>query len=150
MAQSMRRPLVVIALLACAAFAAGGCVSSKRLGLLYARDGQLDKALAAFSSAIERDPRDAETYSNRGVIHAAQGRVPQAFADYDRALSLNPRFAPASLNKARLLERVGRIAEAIAAYRAAVELMGPDDASLREFARERMRALEPLLRRQEV
>jgi tetratricopeptide (TPR) repeat protein len=149
-AASIGRSLILIILLAGVVCGIGGCMSAKRLGLAYAREGQLDQALAAFSSAIEKDPKDAEVYSNRGVIYAAKGFVPQAFADYDRALALNPHFAPASLNKARLLERMGRIAESLAVYRDAVGYLGPDDASLSDFATERIGALEVILRRHQI
>jgi tetratricopeptide (TPR) repeat protein len=62
------------------------------LGDLYYRLGQLDKSLAAYSSAISADPGHAEYYNLRAVDYQINKNYEQAIKDYTTAISLEKQF----------------------------------------------------------
>ena len=47
--------------------------------------GQLDRAIADFSKAIEINPRYAEVYIRRGIVYRIKGDSDNAIVDYTRA-----------------------------------------------------------------
>ena len=58
-----------------------------------------DKAIADYSTAIEKDPRYADAYCNRGAAWYNLGQLEKAIADYSRALEIDPGFAAALSNR---------------------------------------------------
>ena len=52
--------------------------------------GQMDRAIEAYSRAIELDPNDAMAYTNRGNAHGDKGDLDLAIADYTKAIELDP------------------------------------------------------------
>jgi tetratricopeptide (TPR) repeat protein len=65
--------------------------------------GQLDKAVADFSTAIELDKKDANTWFNRGIAYRRLGQWDKAVADDSRVIKLNPKDAWAHNTLAWLL-----------------------------------------------
>ncbi len=63
--------------------------------LLREAGGDLSRAAADLSKAIELDPQDAEAYELRGVVYTNQRRLDRALADYDQAIKLKPDDAQA-------------------------------------------------------
>lgn len=59
-------------------------------GLMALSEGQYDKAIAAYTSAINRDPKYSFSYVGRGDAYAAKGEINRALSDYDRAVQLDP------------------------------------------------------------
>jgi tetratricopeptide (TPR) repeat protein len=59
-------------------------------GVAYAHIGDLDKALADFSAAIQYDPGWPLPYSNRAGLEAGRGQCAAALADMDAALKYAP------------------------------------------------------------
>ena len=59
-------------------------------GVAYAHIGDVDKALADFSSAIQYDPGWPLPYANRAGIEAGRGQCAAALADMDAALKYAP------------------------------------------------------------
>jgi len=55
-------------------------------GELYRKAGNLDKALADYSHAIDIYPAYPEARNNRGALYQFQGKYAQALADYDIAI----------------------------------------------------------------
>ena len=64
-------------------------------GIRYSENGADDKAIAAFTKAIERMPNFAQVYYNRGVTYHKNGRIYKALKDYNAAIALNPAFTDA-------------------------------------------------------
>ena len=51
---------------------------------------QIDRALEAYSHAIEFNMNNADAYSNRGVAYASKGDFDNAIKDHNTAIKLNP------------------------------------------------------------
>ncbi len=98
------------------------------LGMEYYDQGELDKAVAEFETAIELDPNDAEAHRNLGTAYGEQGKWEEAAAAYERAIEVNPDFGEAYGDMAGAYFYLGKIAEASAAGEKAIEL-APDYAT---------------------
>jgi tetratricopeptide (TPR) repeat protein len=59
-------------------------------GLMCLSDGQHDKAIAAYSKAIELDPAYSFSYLGRGDAYLAKGDLDRALVDYEHAARLDP------------------------------------------------------------
>ena len=84
--------------------------------------GQSDKAIEAYSHAIELNPNNAIAYYNRGTAHHSKGELDRAIADYNKAIELNPEFAEAYNNRGNTCSDKGELDRAIADYNKAIEL----------------------------
>lgn len=80
------------------------------LGRIYAKKGELDRALETLDEALRRNPSDATALTYRGNVHLLRGDPAAALADYEQALRLAPadtaalkgrQAALAALNRAR-------------------------------------------------
>lgn len=58
--------------------------------LMYLSDGHHDKAIAAYSEAIKRDPKYSFSYLGRGDAYLAKGDLQRALTDYDAAVRVDP------------------------------------------------------------
>lgn len=81
-------------------------------GLTRAWRGDLDGAIAEFSTAIAGSRQPGLAYLNRGLSHARKGDRDMALADLDRAVRLSPGSARALYNRSLLLRRAGERARA--------------------------------------
>src|SRR5215470_2122196 len=59
--------------------------------LIYMKTRDVSHALEAFDRAVELDPRNIETYFERGGIHETQGERDLAIADFRKAIELQPK-----------------------------------------------------------
>jgi tetratricopeptide (TPR) repeat protein/tRNA A-37 threonylcarbamoyl transferase component Bud32 len=89
-------------------------------GLALQGLGRFDQAIAEHTLALQRNPRRAETWNNRGTARAAAKDFDGAEEDLERALQLRPLYADAfnNLGTVRLLR--GRFEEALTDYDAAL------------------------------
>jgi serine/threonine protein kinase/Tfp pilus assembly protein PilF len=71
-------------------------------GVSACRGGQFQEALAAFTTCLSLESKNARCFANRGLAFARLGQTERALADYDQALRLDPRLGPAALNRALL------------------------------------------------
>ena len=95
-------------------------------GVSLLQSGQYDRAIEAFSQALELDPQYSEAYLNRGLAWAGKGEFTQAIANYTKALELNPRESNAYLHRGVAWARKGDLDRAIADYTKALELTPKD------------------------
>ncbi len=117
--------------------------------------GDLDKAIAKYSKAIDLDPYNSKTYTARGAayymkvsIHSIRRdsvRVPimddvesfdKAIEDYSKAIDLDSKGVEAYINRADAYKAICEWAKAIPDYSEAIELK-PDNA---DFYRKRANA----------
>src|SRR5205814_5957977 len=147
--------LVVVAALACAAFAqtsywrdsetlwthaltvtTDNDVAHNNLGYLRVDSDELDKAISHYESAArirsgKTDPHydvgSAFVQMNLADALARKGRSDEAMVHYEEALRLQPYYADAYYNRGNVLFAKGRIDEAIADWEKALELQ-PNDA----------------------
>src|SRR3982074_2042224 len=80
--------------------AANGTLQAKRKGgggdhmakgAELAQQKQYDAAVAEFTQAIEADPKDPRTYTNRGTAYRASGKFAEAMADFSKAIEVAPK-----------------------------------------------------------
>jgi tetratricopeptide (TPR) repeat protein len=97
------------------------------LGMIHAGTGRAEEALADFQKALDRDPRSATAYRERGVALERLGRWDEAEASYRKAVELQPQSWPAYNYLGAFLVERNRAAEAEAEFRRALEFV-PDNA----------------------
>ena len=61
--------------------------------------GNYDKAIAAYTRAIELDPKLAQAYNNRAYAYMSQQQYALALSDLNRALVLRPDYVNALMNR---------------------------------------------------
>jgi len=72
------------------------------LGVLLAREGRTDAALAEFHRALQLHPADSPTHFNLGHLLARLGRTAEAIPEFQEALRLRPDFPEAQAELAKL------------------------------------------------
>lgn len=72
-----------------------------RLGLadVFVRQNKLDKAEAAFTTAVQAVPNNPLVYNNRGMFYQNQGKTQQAIADFTKAIELDNSYTVAYTNR---------------------------------------------------
>jgi Trypsin-like peptidase domain/TPR repeat len=83
---------------------------------------EYDKAISAFTDAIQLDPSFARAYYGRGLAFAGQGKLYEAISDYNKAIRLNPNFAAAFNNRGNVFADQDKLNEAIDDYNEAIRL----------------------------
>jgi len=91
-------------------------------GLKLISKQQYDKAVNAFSTAIEIIPQDYQAYNYRGVARALKGDFDRAMADYNKALKIRPRYAEAYNNRGFARTQMGDLQQALNDYSRALEI----------------------------
>jgi tetratricopeptide (TPR) repeat protein len=120
---SMRILLIVIAtLLGLAVPAWADAQSEINAGNAASNSGDLNAAIAHFTTAIELKSDYAFAYYGRGGAYFGKGLDDQAIADYTKAIELKPDLATAYSNRGLAYENLRQRDEAIADYRQALSL----------------------------
>ena len=83
---------------------------------------QVDKALEAYSHAIEFNPNNANAYSNRGGVYNEKDEFDKAIEDLNRAIELNPELAEAYVNRGNAYSSKDNFQNAIQNYNIAIKL----------------------------
>ncbi len=91
-------------------------------GLAYQEKGEVDRAIANFTTAIKFSPNDARVYSNRGSAYATKGELDRAIANLSKAIALNPKYADAYNSRGVAYAKKDDREQAIADYRTALEI----------------------------
>jgi tetratricopeptide (TPR) repeat protein len=68
-------------------------------GLHHSRNGELDLALADYTTAIELEPKEKSFYINRGAAYHKKRDYDKAIADYTAAIKIDPALRNAYLNR---------------------------------------------------
>lgn len=91
-------------------------------GLDQFRQGAYEAAVVTYSRIIQRKPKDADAYFNRGLAYKNSGRTDQALADYEMAIELDAAHRKAHFDRANILYQRGLYREAVQDYFKALTL----------------------------
>ncbi len=84
-------------------------------GSMWMLQKDYPKAIAAFSQAIQLNPKDTDAYNERGMTRVNSGDLQGALADYNKSLSLQPSDAYAYMGRGfthlKLQDKVSAIAD---------------------------------------
>jgi tetratricopeptide (TPR) repeat protein len=92
------------------------------LGVVFAQQGQWEKALDSFKKSIKADPKNAIAYSNIGNVFLELKQYEEAIENYEKAISLNPRDGEVWSNKGNALAALKHYEEALTQYDKALAL----------------------------
>jgi Tfp pilus assembly protein PilF len=104
--------------------------------------GDRQSAIANYTQAIQRSPKNPNFYYNRGIEHSASGDRPSAIKDYTQAIKLDKNFADAYYNRANAQAVLGQNQAAIADYQRAANLYQRQ--GLKDFQQEAIAAAKTL------
>ena len=90
-------------------------------GTVSLRTRKILQAIAAFTRAIEIEPKYAEAYVKRGLAYYRAGQYKAAIADYTQTLDLNRYHADAYASRGDAYQALGNGQHAIADYSASLE-----------------------------
>jgi tetratricopeptide (TPR) repeat protein len=98
------------------------------LGILLAKSGRRDQAIAAFTRAATANGQNASAFNWIGIVNREAGQYERAREAYEKAISIKPDYAAAHLNLGLLLEdHLKRPADAVQKYRDYFRLTGNKD-----------------------
>ncbi|WMJ72116.1 tetratricopeptide repeat protein [Cytophagaceae bacterium ABcell3] len=96
-------------------------------GNMKSNNGDYEGAIKDFTLAINKNPNDYESYTNRGADYAAIGRYKEAISDYNKAVELNPSNIMAYFNRGNLKSKLNDFNGAIEDYNQAIKLKGGEN-----------------------
>jgi len=117
--------------IATAQVAPSGQQIHNNLGDVYARQGDLGKAVEEFKKAIEINPNYADAYHNLGNTYQQMGQFDLAVVNYQKALSINPHLWQSYQNMAAIYFNAGDFPKALENIKKAAEI-NPTDENLKQ------------------
>ena len=110
-----------------------------RLGKMYLKAGDVEKAQLAFDRVLRKDPAYADAHHGLGQVRAKKGEPDAALACFRQALSLDPNHFEAHADLARHYEAKGEEASARTHHDVLLRLKPDDPEVLRNAAAHLMR-----------
>ena len=98
------------------------------LGILYARNNNMEESLRHMDSAVSLDHREGLFHFNRGNVLHRTNQLETAIQEYTTALGVDPQFFKAQMNLATVNVLVGQVDAAFPMAQEAIVLMGNADA----------------------
>jgi tetratricopeptide (TPR) repeat protein len=83
-------------------------MSSKPKATPFFAKKEYEKAIEAYTAAIELDTTNAVLFSNRSIAHLSNGNAEAALKDAEDSLALDPSYFKAILRKSKALYALGR------------------------------------------
>jgi len=97
-------------------------MAHNNLGVAYASQGQWDRAITEYQTALRLKPEFSKTHYNLGVAYASQGQWDRAIAEYQTTLRLKPDYIEAHNNLGLAYASQGQWDRAIAEFQTALRL----------------------------
>ena len=91
-------------------------------GSVFIMLGQMNKAIEAYSRAIEHYPNNPSTYHNRGVAYYIKGDYDRVIIDYTKVIELKSDDAESYYNRGKVYREKGDINLAIADFNTVIHL----------------------------
>jgi uncharacterized caspase-like protein len=91
-------------------------------GQIYAKNGDISRAVADFNQAIGLDPKDAAAFNNRCWVRATSGDLDLALRDCNEAMRLRPNYADAFDSRGLVYLKLNLNGNAVADYDVALGL----------------------------
>ena len=96
-------------------------LAHNNLGVIYASQGNYEKALEHYKTTIELNPNYATAYNNAGVALVLMNQPAKAIDYYKKAIELNPDYGEALYNFAIAYSRLEKNTEAIEYFKKALK-----------------------------
>ena len=78
------------------------------VGITLTKLGKHEEAVASFDKALEINPNNMKTLSNKGVALARLGKHEESVASFDKALEINPNELDILFNKDLVLAKLNQ------------------------------------------
>lgn len=117
--------------LATAAVAPSGQQIHNNLGDVYARQGDMNRAVEEFKKAIEINPNYADAWHNLANTYQSMGQLDLALENYQKAVEINPALWQSYQNMAAIYFNAGQLDLALENIKKAVEI-NPTDENLKQ------------------
>ncbi|HLM84457.1 MAG TPA: tetratricopeptide repeat protein [Candidatus Bathyarchaeia archaeon] len=117
--------------MATAQVAPSGQQIHNNLGDVYARQGDMNRAVEEFKKAIEINPNYADAYHNLGNTYQAMGQLELAMENYLKAASINPQLWQSYQNMAAIYFNREQYDQALENIKKALEI-NPNDQNLQQ------------------
>ena len=100
------------------------------LGLAYYQGGKMEKAIAAYQTAIQLEPNFADAYGGLGVIYWRNGDIDAAIRHCQKAIKIAPENIEFHQNLTQIYWQKGMYDRAAIGYRIILELNPSDENAL--------------------
>jgi tetratricopeptide (TPR) repeat protein len=90
--------------------------ATRRLAVLYDKQGQFDKARVEYEKVLQKNPNDADTLNNLGYGYYSRGQWEQAEQYLRKAVTANPRHEHAWVNLGMTLAQQQRYEQSLEAF----------------------------------
>ena len=108
--------------------------SHTNLGLIYFKDGDMDRAEAAFGQAISINDANPTAHTHLGIIYRQKGRFTDAEQAYLRAIEHVPEYGLAHLNIGILYELyLRKLTDALRHYETYQSLQESEDETVKKW-----------------
>ncbi len=104
--------------------------SHYNLGLAYYQGGKIEKAIAAYQTAIQLAPNFADAYGGLGVIYWRSGDLDAAIRHCQKAIKISPKNIEFHQNLTQIYWQKGMYDRAAIGYRIILELNPSDENAL--------------------
>ena len=95
------------------------CDLMRYLALSYVQNGEIEKAIVTFNSALSFKD-DSIIHMNLANVYKSNGNIEKAIAHYQKAIEITPKYAKAQNNLASLYASIGDYPNALRSYRDAL------------------------------
>jgi len=90
--------------------------ATRRLAVLFDRNGEFDKALSEYRRGLNDNPKDAELLNDLGYGYYCRAEWVEAEKNLRKAVTANPKLANAWINLGMTLAQLGRYEESLATF----------------------------------
>jgi tetratricopeptide (TPR) repeat protein len=95
-------------------------------GILYAKNGDFNKAKDDYTKAIQLNPSSFESYNNRGNLYCEEKIYDLAIADYTKCIQINPMAYQGYINRGSAYGQMSDYRKAIEDFSRAIEINPAD------------------------